>query len=86
MHDFPGQFVPIAEQTGLIRPLTSLVIELAARQLSLWRGVQEMPVAVNLSTRNLHDPRLLEQVEYVLSAWKVAPALLDFEITESSNR
>lgn len=80
----PDQFVPIAEQTGLIRPLTSLVIELAARQLSLWRGVQEMPVAVNLSTRNLHDPRLLEQVEYVLSAWKVAPALLDFEITESA--
>ena len=80
----PMQFVPIAEQTGLIRPLTSLVIESAVRQLGAWRGRIELPVAVNLSPRNLHDPRLLEEIDSLLGAWSVPAASLEFEITESA--
>lgn len=80
----PMQFVPIAEQTGLIRQLTSSVIEMAIRQVGQWHGRAEIPVAVNLSPRNLHDPNLLEQIQYVLGAWNVPARLIEFEITESA--
>jgi diguanylate cyclase (GGDEF)-like protein len=81
----PMQFVPIAEQTGLIRPMTSLVIELAVRQLRAWRErARQIPIAVNLSPRNLHEPGFVEQIERLLRQEDVPPALLEFEITESA--
>jgi EAL domain-containing protein (putative c-di-GMP-specific phosphodiesterase class I) len=81
----PAQFVPIAEQTGLIRPLTSLVLELAVRQLHAWRGrPRQIPIAVNLSPRNLHDPALVDEIERLLREFGVAAELLELEITESA--
>jgi diguanylate cyclase (GGDEF)-like protein len=81
----PGQFVPLAEQTGLIRQMTYLVIETAIRQQRAWleSGVR-LPVAVNLSVRNLYDPRLLERIEGLLATWGVPGELLEFEITEGA--
>lgn len=81
----PMQFVPIAEQTGLIRPMTIKVIELAVRQLAAWDalGIQQ-PIAVNLSPRNFHDPDLLDQVQRMLGTWNVPATSLEFEITESA--
>ncbi len=81
----PVVFVGIAERTGLIRQLTAAVTEQAIRQIRDWRHQgKEFPVAINLSARNLHDPRLLEQLNYLLSTWNVPPQLLHYEITEGA--
>jgi EAL domain-containing protein (putative c-di-GMP-specific phosphodiesterase class I) len=81
----PMQFVPIAEQTGLIRPMTMLVMDLAIRQQHAWMQDQgALPVAVNLSARNLYDPRLLEVLDGLLKTWGLPPELIEFEITESA--
>jgi diguanylate cyclase (GGDEF)-like protein len=81
----PGEFVPVAEETGLIRPMTYLVVELAVRQVRAWldAGIS-LPVAVNLSSRNLFDPALRARIEGLLNTWGVPGRLLEFEITESA--
>ena len=81
----PGEFVPVAEETGLIRPMTYMVIELAVRQIRAWldAGIS-LPVAVNLSARNLFDPSLHGRIEGLLNTWGVSGKLLEFEITESA--
>ncbi|MEX2148980.1 MAG: EAL domain-containing protein [Steroidobacteraceae bacterium] len=81
----PGQFVPLAEQTGLIGPLTYMVLESALRQQRAWldQGLR-LPVAVNLSARNLYDPRLRERIEGLLATWGVPGELLQLEITEGA--
>lgn len=81
----PAVFVSIAERTGLIRQLTDAVTEQAIRQLGDWKQqAKQIPVAVNLSARNLHDPRLLEKLDDLLATWNVAPQLLHYEITEGA--
>ncbi len=81
----PDEFIPLAEQTGLIRPLSLWVLDAALRQCRAWRdaGLQ-LPVAVNLSMRNLHDWELPNQIARLLQARGVPPSLLKVEITESS--
>lgn len=81
----PDMFVPIAEQTGLIRPLSRWVLDAALRQVSRWRqdGL-ELAVAVNLSMRNLHDPEIADMIRQRLTRWGVPPSCLTIEITESS--
>lgn len=81
----PGQFVPLAEQTGLIRQMTYMVVESAVRQQRAWldSGLR-LPVAVNLSVRNLHDPHLVERIEGLLATWGVPAELLELEITEGA--
>jgi EAL domain-containing protein (putative c-di-GMP-specific phosphodiesterase class I) len=81
----PDQFVPIAEQTGLIRPLARWVLEAALRQCNRWRtdGI-DLAVAVNLSMRNLHDAEIVDMIGRSLARWGVPPARLIVEITESS--
>jgi EAL domain-containing protein (putative c-di-GMP-specific phosphodiesterase class I) len=81
----PDQFVPIAEQTGLIRPLARSVLEAAVRQCNRWRqeGL-DLAVAVNLSMRNLHDAEIVDMIRQLLSRWGIPPARLVIEITESS--
>lgn len=81
----PAQFVSLAEETGLIRPMTTRLVEAAIRQQHMWmRAGRAMPVAVNLSVRNLYDPLFLESLETLLETWGVAANLIDFEITESA--
>jgi diguanylate cyclase (GGDEF)-like protein len=81
----PDEFVPIAEQTGLIRPLARSVLEAAVRQCNRWRqeGL-DLAVAVNLSMRNLHDAEIVDTIRQLLSRWGIPPARLVIEITESS--
>lgn len=82
---FPSQFIPVAEQTGLIRPLTQWVINAALRQCSAWNKQKLYPrVSVNLSTWNLHDGTIVKQIQELLDAWDVPPGCLEIEITESS--
>jgi EAL domain-containing protein (putative c-di-GMP-specific phosphodiesterase class I) len=81
----PDQFVPLAEQTGLIKPLTRWVLGAALRQCRAWRDSGfDLPVAVNLSMLNLHDPELTESVAELLVACGVPPAFLKVEVTESA--
>lgn len=81
----PGEFIPIAETTGLMRRVTDYVLELALAQVQLWikRG-HEIPVSVNLSARELHDHTLPGRVLGALERHHVPLALLYLEITETA--
>ena len=81
----PNEFVPVAEHTGLIRPLTSFVLATAIRQAAAWRnGGRELAIAVNLSARNLHDGGIIHDVPTNLAHHSLPARLLRLEITESS--
>jgi diguanylate cyclase (GGDEF)-like protein len=81
----PDDFISLAEHTGLIKPLSVRVLDLALAQHKAWReeGFQ-IGVAVNLSTRNLLDPSLPDAISKLLGKWDVPAASLTLEITESS--
>ena len=80
----PEDFIPLAERTGLIGPLTRWVLERAVRQCRDW-GQDGLPmnVAVNLSTHTLYDPKLISLVTNLLRRYEIAPGQLTLEITES---
>jgi diguanylate cyclase (GGDEF)-like protein/PAS domain S-box-containing protein len=81
----PDEFIPLAEQSGLIVPLTRWVLDAAVRQCRRWQDDgQNIPIAVNLSMRDLHDSNIMDTIENLLTRWRVAPHLLRVEITESS--
>jgi EAL domain-containing protein (putative c-di-GMP-specific phosphodiesterase class I) len=80
----PAEFVPIAEQTGLIGPLTSHVLDAALRQVRDWRAEGlELSVAVNLSARSFLDAQLAAEIPPLLERWDVDAGQLELEITES---
>jgi len=81
----PDDFIPLAEQTGLIKSLTHWVIQSALRQCRAWldQGL-DLAVGVNLSMRNLHDPDLVEQISQLLAISGVPAAALKLEVTESA--
>ena len=81
----PDDFVPLAEQTGLVRPLTAVVLRVALRQCREWLDAgRHMSVAVNLSARGLDDAMLPVLVDELLAAAGVPPSALTLEITETS--
>ena len=81
----PDEFVPLAQKTGVIVPLTFFVLNEALRQCRTWmlEGL-ELCVGVNLSARNLLDVHLPDTVGELLAKWEVPPSLLELEITEST--
>jgi diguanylate cyclase (GGDEF)-like protein len=81
----PDEFIPPAQKTGVITPLTMFVLDEALRQCRTWalQGM-ELCVAVNLSTRNLLDVHLPDTVGELLARWEVPARLLELEITEST--
>jgi diguanylate cyclase (GGDEF)-like protein len=82
---FPDAFIPLAQETGLIRPLTRYVLEEAARQAREWQlAGLELAVSVNISARNLLDAEFPDQVERCLTEAGLPPALLELEITETT--
>ncbi|HWE62178.1 MAG TPA: bifunctional diguanylate cyclase/phosphodiesterase, partial [Chloroflexota bacterium] len=81
----PDQFIPLAELTGLIVPLTHWVLEEALRQCQVWqRTGLRLGMAVNLSMRALHDPTLPAALAWLLRRYSIAPERLTLEITESA--
>ncbi len=81
----PAEFIPRAEQIGLMRPLTLYVLERALRQCRAWQEERlELAVAVNLSARDLLDLELPDKVAALLKTSGVDPGLLEVEITEST--
>jgi len=81
----PDDFIPIAQQTGLIRPLTRLVVETALEQCRKWRDEGlELGVAINLSGRDLLDLGLVDEIDEALARWKLEPSCLELEIPEAT--
>ncbi len=81
----PDQFIPLAEQTGLIRALTSYVLDAALGQCHAWQADgRALGVAVNITGRELVDLGFPDEVRKLLSKWSVEPAQLELEITEST--
>ena len=80
----PDEFIPMAEHTGLITPLTKQVISMALQQTARWRAQgHRLSVAVNLCARSFLDTQLLDDIPELLATWRVDPSLLEIEITES---
>lgn len=81
----PLEFIPLAEQTGLIRPLTLWILEEAARQCARWRATGvDLKVSINLSARNLQDPSLPTILATILTNSHVSANNLILEVTESA--
>jgi len=81
----PDEFITLAEQTGLIRPLSEWVMTEALRQSAAWRQVGvALPIAVNLSPRNLHDAELVYKLDQLLAAVRADVNWLEVEITEGA--
>jgi diguanylate cyclase (GGDEF)-like protein/PAS domain S-box-containing protein len=82
----PADFIPLAEETGLILPLGQWVLLTACRQLAAWAGhgaTAALSIAVNVSARQLHQSDFVAQVLAVLQETGANPALLKLELTES---
>jgi diguanylate cyclase (GGDEF)-like protein/PAS domain S-box-containing protein len=82
----PGEFIPIAEETGLILPIGLHVLRTACRQLSQWHtalGSTELSMSINVSTRQFTQPDLVEQIAETLKASSLRPERLKLEVTES---
>ncbi len=82
----PGKFIPIAEETKLIIPIGTWVIEEACRQLSKWNKKYKTPLkmAVNISAQQLRDPNLVGKIEYFIKKYNINSSDLELEITEST--
>lgn len=81
----PGEFIPLAEKTGLIIPLGEWVLRTACTQLKSWHsmGFTTLKMAVNLSARQFSQPNLSGKVAAILAETKVSPHCLELELTES---
>jgi len=81
----PAEFVPFAEHTGLIRPLTNFVLRTAVAQAREWlEAGLETAVAVNLSARSLHDGAISNEIARLLREFSLPARRLQLEITESA--
>lgn len=82
----PGEFIPLAEDNGLILPIGEWVLRTACRQNREWqkRGFNPMRIGVNVSARQFQQQGLADTVLQILEDTKLAPAHLDLELTESS--
>ena len=80
----PGQFIPIAEESGLIVPISEWIYRTACEQLKIWQSkyAQDLVIAVNLSSRQFVEPNLREHLETILQETQLDPKYLELELTE----
>jgi EAL domain-containing protein (putative c-di-GMP-specific phosphodiesterase class I) len=81
----PLEFIPVAEETGLILELGELIIRKACAQLAQWRiaGLPRLPMSVNVSSRQLNQGNLNDIIATALAEHAIDPAQLELELTES---
>lgn len=82
----PLQFIPLAEETGLILPIGQWVLENACKQIKTWEAephTRDLSLAVNVSARQFHQPDFVAQVNEVLKQTAIDPSRLKLELTES---
>jgi diguanylate cyclase (GGDEF)-like protein len=81
----PDEFIPLAEHTGLIGPLTQCVLSMALAQVKAWVDAgHHIPVAVNVSARNLLNDQLVDQITHLLAIHRLPAEMLVIEVTESA--
>jgi len=84
----PNKFIPIAEDTGLIIPITDWILQTTTAQLAQWQKLKkeynDLIVSVNISGRHLSHEDLADDIERVLTESKLKPSSLKLEITEST--
>src|SRR6185503_13518675 len=84
----PAEFIPIAEETGLILAIGKWVVEQAARQLQIWTeetpAAAHLTISVNCSRRQLTDAHFPDALGEILARTGLAPRRLNLEITEST--
>jgi diguanylate cyclase (GGDEF)-like protein len=81
----PDEFIPVAEQSGLIRPLTRWVLQTAVEQVAAWRlAGLDLTIAVNLSARSVVDTELVADVSQLITDMGIPPQVLTLELTESA--
>ena len=83
----PAEFIPLAEETGLILPIGNWVLESACRQLALWSNqpaLAQLTLAVNVSAKQFHQRDFVDQVLSTLKRTGAKPDRLKLELTESS--
>jgi len=84
----PNKFIPIAEESGLIIPITKWILEETSKQIAVWqkisRSTKNLIVSVNVSGKHLSKDELVDDVENALHISKISPATLKLEITESA--
>lgn len=84
-HIGPDELIPIAEHTGLIYQLTPWVLEQAFSEFANWQELSDTPLlAVNLSVFNLYDDDFPTKLKQLMEKWRIKPATLQLEITESA--
>ena len=85
---YPGSFVSIAEDTGLIIPITRLILEEACQDLKIWQeridDLQKLTMSVNISSRHFLQPSLLNDLKNILNRIDLPPDHLKLEITETA--
>ncbi len=81
----PGDFIPLAEETGLIIPLGDWVLQTACHQIEQWNseGKTAVRVSVNISARQFNDSTFIDKVDQLLQDTRIDPKYLEMEITES---
>lgn len=81
----PSRFIPVAEDTGLIRPIGEWVLLTACRQLKAWQqmGFADLRVAVNISARQFRQPDLVSKIDRILAETGLDAQFLELELTES---
>lgn len=81
----PGRFIPLAEESGLIAPLTDWVLNAACGTLRHWAdaGLRLLPLSVNMPASSLADARLLDQLNELMQRYDLSPSCLMLELTET---
>lgn len=82
----PAEFIPIAEESGLIIKLGEMIIEKSIKQLHYWKskGLKVIPISINLSPMQFQQANLIQFIDTTLKVHNVEPSLIKFEITEST--
>ncbi len=81
---FPDEFIPVAEECGLIIELGKIVLNKACKQLAEWhKNGNKVMIAVNLSAKQFRDPFLIDYVTDMINEYGIDPAYLELEITET---
>lgn len=82
----PGEFIPLAEETGFINEMSDWVIREVCEQLEEWKEkeFQLVPISINLSAKTLMKADLVQKIKESLASYSISPCLLEIEITEDS--